>query len=273
MKKLKMILMGILLMMSTMISATSIASVQDGSWKISNTWNLNAVPTCGNTIIINHIVTISGSIEWNCTGGSNIIINSGGGLINGETIKLPAGSSITINSGGYIDLKKLKIGGTKIYNGSGSGMVYGPVYIDKYGVLNTLPVSLLSFTAERTKDNIIINWSTASEENNGYFTIEKSYDMESWNTLATVGGAGNSNEVIHYEITDIDNEQVYYRLTQTDFDGKSETFNIISVGNVLIEKVLVDMYDVAGRKLKYIQNGLVLFLYDDGSVEKKFITK
>ena len=148
----------------------------------------------------------------------------------------------------------------------------GDTLTPPYGI-PSLPVELLSFTAKRQNDLIVLNWTTASEINNDYFTIEKSYDMESWNNVSFIKGAGNSNELVNYEITDIENKEVYYRLSQTDFDGKTETFNIISVGNTAEYKVSVDMYDISGRRLKYIQKGLVLFLYSDGSVEKKYIAK
>jgi len=87
-----------------------------------------------------------------------------------------------------------------------------------------LSVELLSFDANNYQGNKAkLSWSTASEANNNYFTLERSYDGNSYSTLGSVEGAGNSNEINKYEL--IDHEPVlganYYRLRQTDYDGNS----------------------------------------------------
>jgi hypothetical protein len=96
---------------------------------------------------------------------------------------------------------------------------------------STLPVSLLYFKGDCFENNVQLNWVTASEENNEYFTIERSYDAINFEIIATVSGAGNSLQRIEYEY--IDNPKyapaIYYRLSQTDFDGKFEVFDPIAV--------------------------------------------
>ena len=98
-------------------------------------------------------------------------------------------------------------------------------------IANPLPIQLLSFTAQCQEQNVVINWSTASEENNDYFTILRSEDAEHFEEVATISGAGNSNEVINYRFTDWNaaGSDFYYMLKQTDYDGKSETFAPIFV--------------------------------------------
>lgn len=89
---------------------------------------------------------------------------------------------------------------------------------------NPLPVDLLSFDACKSENFVKIEWVTAAEINNDYFSIEKSTDGIHWEEYMIVQSKatrGNSNEVLHYEATD-DLPQVpvvYYRLKQTDFDG------------------------------------------------------
>lgn len=85
----------------------------------------------------------------------------------------------------------------------------------------TLPVELLSFTAKKDNSDVVLKWSTATEINNDYFLIERSSDMESFETIGTVEGAGNSNELLHYAFTDTDLKDpiCYYRLKQVDYDG------------------------------------------------------
>ncbi|MCL6259659.1 T9SS type A sorting domain-containing protein [Aquiflexum sp. TKW24L] len=95
-----------------------------------------------------------------------------------------------------------------------------------------LPIELLSFTAAITEDDKIkVSWSTSQEKNNALFTLEKSLDGSDWSTIGLVPGAGDSYIVLFYDF--IDESPVYgrqyYRLTQTDFDGKSETFKVVGV--------------------------------------------
>jgi hypothetical protein len=86
-----------------------------------------------------------------------------------------------------------------------------------------LPIELISFKGNRSREgDIVLKWSTASEINNDFFTIERSPDAVNWEVAGTVAGAGNSTEQIDYEFTDFScpNKQLYYRLKQTDFDKK-----------------------------------------------------
>lgn len=86
-----------------------------------------------------------------------------------------------------------------------------------------LPVELLTFDAAYNKKTGFVDlvWTTASETNNDYFTVERSSDNLNFETVITRNGAGNSNQVLYYY--DADKEPLpglsYYRLKQTDFDG------------------------------------------------------
>jgi hypothetical protein len=93
-----------------------------------------------------------------------------------------------------------------------------------------LPIELLWFNAECEGSNITLKWATASETNNDFFTIERSFDCINFDIVGTIAGAGNSRQTLHYSFTDAKtfNGIVYYRLKQTDFDGQFEYSNIIS---------------------------------------------
>ncbi|OFY84190.1 MAG: hypothetical protein A3F72_14270 [Bacteroidetes bacterium RIFCSPLOWO2_12_FULL_35_15] len=84
-----------------------------------------------------------------------------------------------------------------------------------------LPIQLLNFEAMPSGNIIEIKWTTASETNNDYFTIEKSKDGLNFETVSSVDGAGNSATVINYKLQDYQpfDGHSYYRLNQTDFDG------------------------------------------------------
>ncbi len=85
-----------------------------------------------------------------------------------------------------------------------------------------LPIELLSFNASNMGNRtVLLNWSTASEDNNDYFTVERSADGENWEVIGTVEGAGTSTSTLNYRLSDADQPigLCYYRLKQTDFDG------------------------------------------------------
>jgi hypothetical protein len=97
--------------------------------------------------------------------------------------------------------------------------------------LGALPVSILSFSARAAEKRVVLNWETATETNNDYFTVERSVDGESFEEVNRVTGAGTSNTTIAYTTLDEDpySGVSYYRLKQTDFDGKYDYTNKIAV--------------------------------------------
>ena len=96
---------------------------------------------------------------------------------------------------------------------------------------STLPVELVFFNTQCATDNsleIKLTWSTASEENNDFFKVERSADGIYFEPIGIVKGSGNSSSMKKYELTD---DQLpllsapatfYYRLKQVDFDGQYE---------------------------------------------------
>jgi hypothetical protein len=96
-----------------------------------------------------------------------------------------------------------------------------------------LPIELLNFEGECAGNSIKLHWTTASELNNDYFTIERSTDGINFSEIGHVDGAGNSDQRLNYSFTDhtfVSNEN-YYRLKQTDFNGQFSYSKIIVIGN------------------------------------------
>ncbi|MEQ8808433.1 MAG: T9SS type A sorting domain-containing protein, partial [Imperialibacter sp.] len=89
-------------------------------------------------------------------------------------------------------------------------------------ISSPLPIELTSFEAFASGSYVTVKWRTASELNNDFFTIEKSKDAENWEQVAIVNGAGTTQTPQQYEIVDANpfTTRSYYRLKQTDFDGK-----------------------------------------------------
>jgi hypothetical protein len=107
----------------------------------------------------------------------------------------------------------------------------------------SLPVDLNYFNGECENKSVQLNWSTSTEINNDYFTIEKSYDAISFEEVATIQGNGNSNILNNYSWSDDNpsNQNNYYRLKQTDFNGKYKYHNTISITNCN-ENIEVSIY-------------------------------
>jgi len=99
------------------------------------------------------------------------------------------------------------------------------------GTVNPLPVTLTSFTGEcDDAQNITLHWTTASEINSARFVVERSTDLQTYETVAETPAAGNSNEVRQYETAVHRSAPVsYYRLRQEDFDGAFEYYGPISI--------------------------------------------
>lgn len=96
---------------------------------------------------------------------------------------------------------------------------------------NGLPVEWLSFTGNQDGQLILLQWKTASETNNDYFTVERSEDGISFEDIGTIEGSGNTVDVREYEFFDESplEEKNYYRIKQTDFDGQFDYSRLILV--------------------------------------------
>lgn len=94
-----------------------------------------------------------------------------------------------------------------------------------------LPVSLVHFSAQAVDQEVQLNWQTVSETNNAFFTIERSTDSQHFEEVLRVEGAGNSETLLDY--TAYDKEPYtgvsYYRLKQTDLDGRFSYTKMIGV--------------------------------------------
>jgi hypothetical protein len=98
-------------------------------------------------------------------------------------------------------------------------------------VVTPLPVKLIEFTAREDNGQVLLTWSTASEDNNSYFTLERSQDGENFQFLATVEGMGTNKSKTNYSFVDSSPfiGRSYYRLSQTDTDGERKHFSMVKV--------------------------------------------
>jgi len=94
---------------------------------------------------------------------------------------------------------------------------------------STQPVELVYFRANISQTNPILEWATAVEINNDFFTIERSSNGRDFYEVGRVDGKGDFVGTIEYSFTDRASRQGtwFYRLVQTDFDGTSKTYEAI----------------------------------------------
>lgn len=143
--------------------------------------------------------------------------------------------------------------------------------------VSPLPIELTSFTAICDGGGVRLDWTTATEINNEKFIIDRSADLQSWEPVTTFPGAGNSNQPLSYQTIDdrpLDGIS-YYRLTQHDYDGKSETFEPISVtcysdgnGNTMLvyPNPASDQFVVSISLVEDINNGTLEMLDMNGKI-------
>jgi len=119
----------------------------------------------------------------------------------------------------------------------------------------TLPVTWLSFTGKKDVSNVVLNWSTASENNAVSYEIEHSLNGSNWNKIGTVFANGNSQRTQLYSFvhTSPVSGLNFYRLLQRDADGRYNYSRVVSIG-FDAHKRLITAYPnpVAGETLNIV---------------------
>jgi hypothetical protein len=123
--------------------------------------------------------------------------------------------------------------GSNVYRFSGINLNTGWKFT--IGTINKtqtpLPIGLSGFAATAEGRHVNVSWSTSSEVNNDFFTVERSTDGITFDAITTVKGAGYSTAPLSYAVQDDRpySGLSYYRLKQTDYDGRFTYSKIASV--------------------------------------------
>jgi hypothetical protein len=170
-------------------------------------------------------------VIFQCSGNTN-------GHFANHNATNPTPRTLTLNFSSPVATDAVTYNAYFIFAGDGGAVDFdapgNPTYGNTGGCqapLFPLPIELVDFNAKCKTEKVDITWQTSSELNNDFFTIEKSINGVDFSILATINGAGNSNQLLNYKWTDNtpSNNENYYRLKQTDYDGKFEYSNIIQV--------------------------------------------
>lgn len=187
---------------------------------------------------------------------------------------------------GYDDLTNL--GKIVLQQGAGSKsatLIIDGICMDRVWDNGALPVELASFTSTVNGRDVLLQWSTSSENNNARFEIErKSSGASEWITTGSVEGNGTTNIFHSYSFTDrgLATGSFSYRLRQVDYNGNFEYHNlgnevsigtpagfelsqnypnpfnpstVISYGIATEGFVSLKVYDNSGKEVKTLVNG------------------
>lgn len=250
-------------------------------------------------ICITTAATLNGDLIFDAQGDSNKIFNI---KINGALATSSHSRVLLINSAlrkniywqinGLVTLGDSSVfRGTIIANGAinilnraaltGRGLSTGGAITINNSV-SSLPVKFVSFNVTGNNEDNILEWSTASEINNDYFLIEHSNDGKNWNTIGKVLAAKVSTSVKKYTFIhkNSGDGMSYYRLKQTDSDGKFEYSSAVyidhdgstslselsvypnpassmvnlSLGNTIEQSFVVSIYNTSGATVFYATN-------------------
>lgn len=111
------------------------------------------------------------------------------------------------------------------YSFNGVNAPVATFYLEVFGKgLTPLPVTVAQFSARRSGNVNLLNWSTQQEVNSDYFVIERSIDGSNFSKIGQVTAAGNSSTVRSYSFTDLNPEKGnnYYRFRIVDRDNLSK---------------------------------------------------
>jgi hypothetical protein len=123
----------------------------------------------------------------------------------------------TYSAGALVDSVKIAA-----YNWPVSIGVNNPWTIAGNTAATALPIELLRFNANIEGDKVHLTWTTSSEKNNDYFTVERTTNTTDFDFIAKVNSyLHNSTSPMNYDAYDYSPKMglSYYRLKQTDFDG------------------------------------------------------
>ncbi|MBI9067495.1 MAG: T9SS type A sorting domain-containing protein [Salinivirgaceae bacterium] len=225
---------GSLIIKSGLIANNNTDITIEGTMEIEG--DVNVVQNATFTIEDGGSLEVTGDL----IAGDNAVLNIEGDVSIIGDLTVGANADIivdlTLPVGGTLSITGDLTGGnnTEIL-GSGNVTVGGTVDPPSLATdSQLLPVELVSFKTSLFRDRVILHWITASEENNDYFTIERSTDGVSFKEIKRVSGAGYSTEKRNY--SHIDEKPAfgvnYYRLKQTDFNGQFSYSDINTVTNL-----------------------------------------
>ena len=202
------------------------------------------------------------------------------GLSGNQTIQIFFGANDVVTDGSTLTIVKntylaptnwIDIGGTGAPAASGGARLTGSVtstssptafnsfstfaLANRIGGANVLPTELLYFNAKPDNTQVDLTWATAMEANSDYFTVERSADGISFDSVLRVGTLapnGNSNIQLDYSAYDLTplSGASFYRLKQTNLDGSTKYSGVVAVN--FTQQAALAVYPNPSRGTVYV---------------------
>jgi hypothetical protein len=245
--------------LSNKSSAVLCLSTGNGLWTNPATWSCGHVPTCGDSMVIQSIHTVTLDTQQDYTGcaqGPIVVVYGTMQCENGNKLKLPCTSRIYIMPGGSVkagsgsgNSNYIEICNDVVWN-AGMGNLIGPACMPASSVWCNgvvLPVELVSFEGQPKDGYVDLNWVTATEQNCNHFEVERSLDAQAFEKFTNVNTKalnGNSQSVLKYSAIDEAplSNIIYYRLRQVDNTNVSHFSQIISVNYIKSKNIKFVVY-------------------------------
>lgn len=210
-----------------------------GNYSTATTWSPSGKPACGDNIYIPTGITVSLTTsepyyESGCTSAMQFTVSGTFYFTQTSRLSLPCNSEIWVLTGGTVDgenndnSQRIFICNVEVWRGRDNGAGF------KYWYVGVLPIDLVNFNAKQNGKKNILNWETATEQNNDYFEVQRSEDginFYSIKRVLTQALNGNSNSPLSYESID-ETAPIgtsYYRIRQTDINKNITYSRILSL--------------------------------------------
>jgi fibronectin-binding autotransporter adhesin len=182
------------------------------------------------------------------------------GTLSDIRLAVNSGATTVTNVGTHVPATGTATNPSAARSGASLADIIGDFRITTTNLSATpLPVELTYFNAVLKNSVVDLSWSTASELNNDFFTVERSESGEKFEEIKTVDGKGTTSLVSRYSVVDEDPLPgvSYYRLMQTDFDG-NHSFSDVRVveNNNISSQFRIYPNPIAESKFTFEMNGL-----------------
>jgi hypothetical protein len=223
-------------------AATRATGFDNNNYRPSDVTNMGALPGIDNNsaktidrfwIIDANGYTTKPSVTLSFTYIDAEWAANGGNTITEANLRAQRFNSTINEWGGYVEY--LPTGSINVGTNVVSGVSVPSADFFRSWTLNDnsvpLPIELISFEANCLNKEKVLEWCTASETNNDFFTVEQSIDGVNFQAIGTVKGSGTTSSKHCYKFAagpGMANVN-YYRLLQTDDSKKTTVHKIVSL--------------------------------------------
>ena len=264
----------LLLVIPSNVYATSTTAQSSASqaWNDPASWD-NGIPGCFDIIVIPAGIYIEVSTMVDLTGCPSTLLIVEGQLhfqtgkklkmFDGSSIEIPTGGMIT-SGGGVGNSSYIEIGDDIAWAAS-DGDLMGPVLLCPSCPLS---IDIDYYTLIKNELDIQLKWGTISELDNSHFILERKSDEGNWDFLAKIDGSGTTSISCHYEYFDTEKTvgNIYYKLSQFDYNGDSEVIGIKSV-NIGTDLTIQAVYNLQGQPVRINDSELKIVRYTNGQTQ------